>query len=634
MLKPYQVHSEVVSTNTSAARAEIDEALTKLRQFQLYSDWRAYLKQVEEQLERATSIGYECGRGRAMALMAFGHYSRSEFRLALKTADAGREILEAGGDQVSYADTLGLLAMIHWSLGNFDRAVELGLKAIRIHQELGSDEGLAWCYTSAGGIMHDLGDQQQALDYHQKAIGIFKSKENDFGVARALTGLGVVYRTLGEYNAALLVQRESLELFRKKANLVGEARALNDIGAIYQDLKEYDKALEYHQQALAIREKADTPQALTTTQVNMGHVYRQTGRFEEAEAILRRALETAESLEVKPRIWQAHLELAELYEAMGDAVRALRHHKAFHRVRDEVFSDETNSRLHNLQLAFEMETSRREAEIQRLRNVELAQALQDVQAAQAQMIQSEKMAALGDLVAGVAHELNSPLAVIMSSSQLNDTLSARLVCNPVDPSKQVRALETFNENNQAIHAAAARINRIVRSLKGFARLDEAEYQLADLHRGIEETLVLLEPKYRDRVEIRREYGDLPKVYCWAAELNQVYRVLLENAFEAIQGPGVVVIGSALRGEEIELTFRDTGPGIPPEVLPKLFHPSFRKTGLRVEARMGLFGAFHIVQKHGGQLRASSEPGKGATFTMRLPAQTEDTPESATRPKLS
>lgn len=634
MLKPYQVHSEVVPTDTTAIRAGIDEELAKLRQFQLYSDGRAYLKQVEEQLERATSVAYEQGRGRALALLGFGYYSRSEFRQALKSAEAGREILEGGSDRVSYADTLGLLAMVHWSLGNYDRAVELGLKAIRIHQELGSDEGLAWCYTSAGGILHDVGDHQQALDYHQKAIAIFKGKENDFGLARALTGLGVVYRTLGEYNAALQVQGESLELFRKKGNPVGEARALNDIGAIYQDLKEYDKALEYHQQALAIREKADTPQALTTTQVNIGHVYRQTGRYEEAEVILRQALETAESLEVKPRIWQVHLELAELYEAMGDAVRALRHHKAFHRVRDEVFNDETNSRLHNLQLAFEMETSRREAEIQRLRNVELAQALNDVQTAQAQMIQSEKMAALGDLVAGVAHELNSPLAVIMSSSQLNETLSARLVCNPEDPSKQRRALETFNENNKAIHAAAARINRIVRSLKGFARLDEAEYQLADLHRGIEETLVLLEPKYFGRVEIRREYGDLPKVYCWAAELNQAYRVLLENAFEAIDGPGVLEIRSALHGAEIELTFRDSGPGIPPDVLPKLFHPSFRKTGVRVEARMGLFGAFHIVQKHGGQLRASSEAGKGAAFTIRLPARTEDTPESVSRPKLS
>jgi two-component system, NtrC family, sensor kinase len=621
-------------SDTTAVRAQIDQALDGLRHLQRVTDWRAHQLQTEAQLELSTQIGYQAGRGKALAVLGFACYSRSEFRQALAHAEEARGILETGDDPLAFADALGVLALVHWSLGNFDRAVEVGLRSLRIHQDRGNEEGIAWCYNTSGGISLDLGDTAQALESQRKAIEIFRRLNNQFGLARSLTGLGVVYRTLGEYDAALQVHEESLTLFRTSPNPAGEARALNDIGMIHQERKDYPKALEFHLQALAIRERLDTPQSLTTSQLNVGHIYRLTGRHEEAEEILTKALAIAQAIEVKPRIYQAHQELAELFEAMGDVTRALRHFKEFHRVRDIVFSDEASTRLHNLQIAYETETSRREAEIQRLKNVELAQAMADLQSAQAQLIQSEKMAALGDLVAGVAHELNSPLAVIMSASQLNDTLAERLSGDREDPKKQHRVLETLTENSKSIHVAASRISRIVKSLKGFARLDEAEYQLTDLHRGIEETLVLLEPRYRERVEIARQFGDIPDIYCYAAELNQVYLVLLENAFEAIDGSGTVEIRSGLREDHIYLSFRDTGPGIAPEVLPKMFHPSFRKTGARVEARMGLFGAYHIVQKHGGDLRAASEPGKGATFTLVLPARTEDTPESASRPKLS
>ncbi|MBL8232891.1 MAG: HAMP domain-containing histidine kinase [Bryobacterales bacterium] len=179
-------------------------------------------------------------------------------------------------------------------------------------------------------------------------------------------------------------------------------------------------------------------------------------------------------------------------------------------------------------------------------------------------------------------------------------------------------MSVFEENTRAIGSAASRIDKIVRSLKGFARLDEAEFQRTDLHRGIEETLTLLEPLYRGRVEIVREYGALPEVDCYAAELNQVFRVVLKNAIEAIEDRGTIRIVTGLRNSSLELRFSDTGRGMPEDVKNRLFQPSFRSTGTRVEARMGLFTAFSIVRKHGGDLRATSEVGKGSEFTIVLP----------------
>jgi signal transduction histidine kinase len=577
-----------------------------------------------EAVEEAEKLDYPIGKARALTAVAFSDYSRAEHRSALVRTQQAIEIIEQEGREDLLADPLGVRALTYWSLGNFDSALDAGIQVMHLHEKYGNREGLAWAYTSAAGMSSDLNDQQQALSYLQKAIAIFNDLGSDFGKARALAGLGVVHRALGQHEAALSVLAESLALFRSSANRPGEARALNDIGAIHQDRGEYDLALEHHYQAMRLREQADTPQALITSLLNIGRVHLRTGRLDDAEPILRRALSMAERLEVKPKVYQAHDELSALFEARGDTTLALAHHKESHRIRDQVFSDETAARMRNLQLTFEMERSRREAEIYRLKNVELARLLDELQAAQAQLVQSGKMAALGDLVAGVAHEMNTPLGVLLSAAQSNESLAQRLLNGSATADLRQRATEAFRENNQSIVSAAARINRIVRSLKGFARLDEAEYQYTDIHQGIEETLVLLEPKYHPRIEIVREYGtDVPKTYCFAAELNQVYRVLLENAIEAIEGSGQIRIASQRQSETIEIRFCDNGRGIPEDSIPRLFNPSFRKTGARVEARMGLFGAYHIIQKHDGQISVDSKPGGGATFTISLPVRETD-----------
>jgi signal transduction histidine kinase len=167
-------------------------------------------------------------------------------------------------------------------------------------------------------------------------------------------------------------------------------------------------------------------------------------------------------------------------------------------------------------------------------------------------------------------------------------------------------------------SAVNRIVAIVRDLRSFARLDEAEVQDADLHAGIDSTLNLMRHLTRDQVKIVRDYGDLPRVRCYPNRMNQVFMNLLKNAVEAIEGPGTVTISTWVEGDRVRLSFGDTGPGIAPELLPRIFDPGFTTKGVGVGTGLGLSICARIMEVHGGRIWAESTPGKGTTFHLELP----------------
>ncbi len=246
----------------------------------------------------------------------------------------------------------------------------------------------------------------------------------------------------------------------------------------------------------------------------------------------------------------------------------------------------------------------------------------DLRDTQAQLVQSEKLASLGTLAAGVAHEMNSPIGAMRGNADVgaralvivSEAIGKTETSNP----KLQRALSALRDTCEGNKTAVERISGIVRSLQSFARLDEAERKPVDLHEGIESALTLLRPQLTERIEVARELGELPMIECFPGRLNQVFMNLLTNAVAAIEGPGTITVRTRVAGDQVELAFIDTGKGMPKEQLERLFDPSFRSGGGRVRAGFGLPLAFAIVSEHGGSIDVASELGKGSTFTVRLP----------------
>jgi len=260
---------------------------------------------------------------------------------------------------------------------------------------------------------------------------------------------------------------------------------------------------------------------------------------------------------------------------------------------------------------------------------QLQQLLEELERTQAQLVQSEKMAALGKLVAGVVHEMNSPLGAINSAS---DTMNRSImnILEEIDRGTSLgsmkkgrkfsKSAQALRDNNQISLDAIERINKIVTSFKAFARLDEAKYQNSDLHSGLESTLTLLKQDFRDRIQIVREYGEIPAVFCNPGEVNQVFMNLLANAAEAIPDRGSITIRTYEKNRNVHIQIVDTGIGISPDQCEGLFDPSFVINGSRMKAGLGLFTSADIMQKHGGRIEVESEVGKGSTFTVIFSTQ--------------
>ncbi len=248
-----------------------------------------------------------------------------------------------------------------------------------------------------------------------------------------------------------------------------------------------------------------------------------------------------------------------------------------------------------------------------------------------QLAQSRKMASLGQLVAGVAHEINTPIGSINGNAGVSKKalgmLRAALDADAgkallAGDKKLARALQILEENNDSNLIASERIVETVSALRNFARLDESERKRANLHDGIDSTLRLMRHELRHGVEVVKDYGDIPEIACWPNQLNQVFMNLLVNAVQALDGAGTITITTAVDGDDIVVRVRDTGKGIAPEDIDRIFDPGFTRKGVGVGTGLGLSISYQIMERHRGRIVAESVLGEGTTMTLRIPAKAD------------
>jgi signal transduction histidine kinase len=272
-------------------------------------------------------------------------------------------------------------------------------------------------------------------------------------------------------------------------------------------------------------------------------------------------------------------------------------------------------------------------ELSLLRQLEVAH--RELQETQAKLVQSEKMASLGQLVAGVAHEINTPVGAVASAQDSMTRglakLRAALEARDADYAAArdlARPLKALDDAAEVIASGSARVSEIVKRLRRFARLDEAEWQRADLRVGMDDTLLLLQHELKHGVEVRKRYGAIPPITCHPSQINQVFLNLLVNAVQAMDGKGVIEIDTRAADGKVFVEIRDDGKGIAPEHLSRIFDPGFTTKGVGVGTGLGLSICYRIVQAHHGEIRVESEPGAGARFTVVLPVEQPESDSAA------
>jgi signal transduction histidine kinase len=263
---------------------------------------------------------------------------------------------------------------------------------------------------------------------------------------------------------------------------------------------------------------------------------------------------------------------------------------------------------------------------------------------QGHLLQSEKMAAVGQLAAGVAHEINTPIGFVKSNlATLNTYMESLLTLIEVyERCSSARSLQDEATLQAAIdkadlaflredapvlllesHDGLERVKKIILDLRGFSCLNNAQWQVSDLTVGLESTLNVATNQLKDKVEIIKNYGQLPLVRCYLAEINQVFLNLLNNAAHAIEERGKITLSSGVDGAWIWVSVEDTGQGMPPEVQKRIFEPFFTTKPVGKGTGLGLSLCYDIVKKHGGRIEVSSEPGCGSKFQIWLPVHGPD-----------
>jgi two-component system NtrC family sensor kinase len=293
------------------------------------------------------------------------------------------------------------------------------------------------------------------------------------------------------------------------------------------------------------------------------------------------------------------------------------------------------------QMELEIEERKRAHQALEAKEAEQRVLIEKLKDAHLQLLQSEKMASIGQLAAGVAHEINNPIGFVSSNLgtlrgyadallkvvDAYETLDTALATHPqllryIEEQKQLNELAYVRDDISTLIAESiegtTRVRNIVQNLRDFSHVDQGDWQQTNLHAGLDSTLSVARNEIKHKAKVIKDYGELPLVECLPSQINQVFLNLLVNAAQAITDQGTITIRTRVDDATVCVAISDTGSGMAPEVLAKVFDPFFTTKPVGQGTGLGLAVSFGIVEQHGGRIEVESTPGAGTTFSVMLP----------------
>ncbi len=588
--------------------------------------------------------------------------------------------------QRQMADALNTQGITFAIRSNYKNAIDYFVSSLKIKEEIGDLKGVANLLNNIGIIYEKQRDYQQAIDYYMQSMEIQEELGNMKGMANALNNIGNSFYNQNEYVNAIEYHERSLIIKEETGDKKGISESLNNLGLVYQKQGNSAKALDAFTQSLKIKEEFGDKQAIANTLNNIGFLYLELGNYDSALEFSQRALDIADEIGAVSQTRDAANSLWIIYKKTANYKQSLEMYELHVKMNDSILSEENVKEVirQEYQYAYEKQAAadsvanakaaeiknaqiaQQQAELKAKRNQQyglfigfvlmvilagstyfrfkskkkanevLHKTLTDLKATQQQLIHAEKMASLGELTAGIAHEIQNPLNFVNNFSEVSHELIDELneeIEN--EEYEEVKLIATDVKTNlEKITHHGKRAEAIVKGMLQHSRNSSGQKEPTDIRALAEEYLKLSYHGLRARDENFQAHfsitanESIPKIKIVAQDMGRVLLNLINNAFYAVdkkskQGienyqPEISVEIKKL-DEKIEIRVKDNGDGIPKEIKDKIFQPFFTTKPTGEGTGLGLSLSYDIVNKgHNGTLNVISKENKGTEIVILLP----------------
>lgn len=594
------------------------------------------------------------------------------------------KLIERQSKKINYkrglCDTYRLMGIYYECRAEYDKAIEWHLKNLQLSEELNDNESKLSALSDLSAQFHYLQQYDKAKYYVKKAITLSEQiPTKPKRVSSFYLNLGIFYRETQQPDSAFISYKKSLAIKRKIQDSTGIANVNINISTLLIDQKKYDEAQPYLNENVKYRLRKKDEVNLWFDYFNLSRIYLGKRQFTMSQKYLEDALSIAKKIHSKQKEQESYVLYMSLYQEKGDYKNALEMSQKSQKIQSEIINVETTKSVAELQekyeadkreqqnklLAAELETqkwqkqtaaiiavgvtllallvgmawwqnrkknhllSRKNAELE-VQKARLENTLQRLHQMREQLMLSEKMASVGQLTAGIAHEINNPISFVANNVQaLKMDLAEMMELLPPEQLQNPAFVELHQEIQTLMASVERGVDRtrdIVQGLRIFARHEEGEFTKVDLHQCIDAALTLLSFEIRDRCQITKRYGTIPLINGLSGKLNQVFLNILTNAVQAVLSAhpeatpptGLIEIITLKAINWVEVRITDNGSGMDEATRKRIFEPFFSTKPVGEGTGLGMAICYSIIEQHRGTIKVLSEKGQGTTIVIALP----------------
>ncbi len=648
-----------------------------------------------EAVELARSINYPSGLAHGLKSLGFSYIRIAKNNEALPLLQEALSLLESLNDLKGQAVVNQYLAIIQRNWGDFGSALQLLFKALELSEQAAFNEDAGNEHYQVGVTYKYLGNFEKALDSLYKSLSIYREMNNRLFQSYPINIIGSIYFENEDYTRALEYYQEGLMLRQESQDKLGEAGSLDNVGFTHFKLNDYPQAIDYCTQSLAISKSTGDKRTQANVMQHLAEIYKQTGDSGQATKLSNDSLQIRKQIGDKRGETENLLFLASLHKeqpanndeifnwlsnalSISEEIKGIdllsktrfafyeyyKHEEKFReaieqlemhmQLEKELHRNSVQQKIQNLEISHKAEEAQRETETIRLRNKELNDlnaeireqkekleiTLTGLKSTQAQLIQSEKMASLGELTAGIAHEIQNPLNFVNNfsevSTELVDEMNAEIDKGNTEDAKLIA--QDLKQNLEKINHHGKRAGDIVKGMLQHSRSSSGVKEPANINALADEYLRLAYHGFRAKdksfnATLKTDFDEsIGNVNIIPPDIGRVLLNLYNNAFYAVCPPSLqrgiknpekgyeptVWVSTRMVSDKVFITVKDNGNGIPQIVLDKIFQPFFTTKPTGEGTGLGLSLSYDIVKAHGGEIKVESKEAEGSEFVIHLP----------------